>query len=193
MASVYMRGSKFYARWKDHTGKWRHQITACTRRRDAERFAEDLQRLAERQRAGLEPLPSRAPQKTFGELFDWWFEEYGANLRGKSEGFIRQRLLPKMGALSLSDITPAQIEGLLQGYAEVIAEVAQHASRCDTHNLLAPPSVGFGTGPTRLMPWSVGVFLGVYLIRSARKRPPLCSSSWHPVGGRSSPARSGAV
>jgi len=57
--------------WKDAAGRWRKQVSSCTTRRDAQRDADDLERKAERQSKGLEPLIEDAPQVTFAQLFEW--------------------------------------------------------------------------------------------------------------------------
>ena len=90
MASVLRRGSVFYARWKDSSGRQRRAATACGSKKDAQRFADDLERKAERQRRGLEPLEQAPAKMAFGELFDWWMAEYGLKLRGEFEGFLAQ-------------------------------------------------------------------------------------------------------
>jgi hypothetical protein len=77
----------FYAQWKDAAGTRRREATACTTRREAQRLAEELDRKAERQRRGLEPLPEPVPTMTFGELFDWWMKEYGSGCAGSSRAF----------------------------------------------------------------------------------------------------------
>src|SRR5439155_18853568 len=81
MASVFEKHGKYYARWKDAAGRWRKQATSCRTKRDARRDADDLERKAERQRKGLEPLAEDAPQMTFAQLFEWWWREYGTRLR----------------------------------------------------------------------------------------------------------------
>ena len=65
MASVYLKRGKFYARWKDAGGRWRHSITSCRTKREALRDANDMERKGERQRRGLEALPEDLPHQTF--------------------------------------------------------------------------------------------------------------------------------
>jgi len=114
VASVIKRGGTWYARWKDGAGRRRSEKTVCTTRKEAQRLADDLERKAERQRHGLEPLHEEAPPMTFGELFDWWLREYAAHQRSDSEGFYRKRLLPGLARLPLQEVSPARLEGLLQ-------------------------------------------------------------------------------
>src|SRR4051812_34675742 len=55
MASVFQRDGTYYVRWKDAAGRWRKQVSSCTTKRHAQRYADDLERKAERQSKGLEP------------------------------------------------------------------------------------------------------------------------------------------
>ncbi len=48
MASVFEKHDKYYARWKDAAGRWRKEVTACSTKRAAQRYADDLERKAER-------------------------------------------------------------------------------------------------------------------------------------------------
>jgi len=114
MASVLRRNGAFYVCWKDAAGNWRREVTACTSKKDARRFGDDLERKAERQAKGLEPLDQESVQMTFGELFNWWMKDYGSKLRGQFGGFIRKRLVRKLEKLPIQEITSARIEGVLQ-------------------------------------------------------------------------------
>ena len=58
MASVLKRSGVFYARWKDAAGRQRRQATACDSKKDAQRFADDLERKAERQERHQAHAPS---------------------------------------------------------------------------------------------------------------------------------------
>jgi len=107
MASVFEKHGKYYARWKDAAGRWRKEATSCRTKRDAQRNADDLERKAERQRKGLEPLDVDAPQMTFAELFEWWWKEYGSRQRSDHESFLRKRLLPGLGKLAVVEVTTA--------------------------------------------------------------------------------------
>lgn len=59
---------------KDGTGAWRSHATKATTKTEAKRLAQDIERRAERQRFGLDPLPSESTQ-TLGHLFQWWLHE----------------------------------------------------------------------------------------------------------------------
>src|SRR5260370_6398450 len=137
MASVFKKRGKYYARWKDAAGRWRKQATSCRTKRDAQRDADDLERKAERQRKGLEPLAEDAPQMTFTELFEWWWKEYGTRLRGDNEAFARKRLLPALGNFALVEVTAAKIEGALQGFSDDLSPKSLNGLRGNVHTIFA--------------------------------------------------------
>lgn len=129
MASVLKRDGKFYVRWKDAAGNWRREVTHCESRKDAQRFADDLERKAERQAMGLEALPEASLPMTFGQLFTWWMEQYGSKLRGDFEGHIRKRLVVPFARLPLQEVTSPRIEGLLQSFTDELSEKSLNGLR----------------------------------------------------------------
>ncbi len=154
MASVYEKGGRWYARWKDPSGKWRREVTACTRKRDAERIAEDLERKAERARHGLEPLPSTAPAMTFGELYTWWWDRYGSKRRSRSnaenDAFNRAHLAP-LWSLALVEVTPEQVEDVLQSLTGDLAPKSINMLRGQLVTIFekAPRSRWSGANPAK--------------------------------------------
>ena len=121
MAGVVKRGGTWYARWKDAAGRRRSEKTVCITRKEAQRLADDIERKAERQRHGLEPLHEEAPPMTFGELFDWWLREFAAHQRSDSESFLRKRLLPGLAKLPLQEVSSAKLEGVLQSHRKELS------------------------------------------------------------------------
>jgi len=78
------------AKWRDATGHWVGPRSAkgCRTLEQARRWAEDMERQAERQRNGLEALPSQG-RVTFGDLWDRWWDREGRRLRGSSTNDFR--------------------------------------------------------------------------------------------------------
>ena len=92
----------------------RQKRTRCRTKLEARRFREDLERQAERQRAGLEPLPQDRVHVTFGELMDWWWKRHGQRLRSPTiRGFLEKHLRAKLGPLPLHQITAETFDALL--------------------------------------------------------------------------------
>ncbi len=92
-------------KWRDPAGQWRKKrATGCRTLEHAQRDADDLERQAERQRLGLDPVP-QAQGVTFGALFDWWWTRYGSRGRSYSKddfhAFLVQRLEPLQDFLLL--------------------------------------------------------------------------------------------
>jgi integrase len=137
MASVYSKHGRYYARWRDAGGRWQRAVTTCRTKKDAQRFAEDLERKAERQARGLEPVPEDLPRFTFSELFDWWWQEYGSKRRGYDLRFFRKRLLPSLGKLSLAEVTAARLEGTLQNHADELSSESLNHLRAHVHRIFA--------------------------------------------------------
>src|SRR5687767_40434 len=73
MASVFQRAGTWYIAFKDVTGTWRRQVTRATTQKEAQRIADDLERRAERQRLGVEELPSES-NTTLADLCHWWLD-----------------------------------------------------------------------------------------------------------------------
>jgi excisionase family DNA binding protein len=110
----YKRDGVWVIRWQDAAGRWHQKRTKCATKDQAKRLLDDLERQAERLRLGLETQVAAAPKMTFSELVEWWWAEYGIRLRGRSgRGFIDKHLLPELGGLLLTEVTPPRIEGLM--------------------------------------------------------------------------------
>ncbi len=116
MASVYRKRSTWYARFKDAAGRWTAHATTAATKADARRLAEDLQRKAERQRFGLDPLPSDSGM-TLAGLCAWWLANYcPAPSRSRAEACLRRHAVETpLGALPLAIVTAGRIEEHLRG------------------------------------------------------------------------------
>ena len=75
MSSIVMRGERWYANYKDGTGRTcQKALPKAITKTEARRLAEEMEQKGWRQRAGLDPLPF-ASSMTFGELCGWWLRE----------------------------------------------------------------------------------------------------------------------
>ena len=76
MASVYQKRGRgtWYLRVKDAAGRWLDVASTAQTKTEARRLAADLERKAERQRLGLEPLPTDCTLNV-GQLVEWWLRE----------------------------------------------------------------------------------------------------------------------
>src|SRR5919106_2831040 len=88
MASVFHKKGARYVYFKDWTGNFKKQVTRAGTKAQAQRIADDLERRAERQRLGLEELPSES-KTTLAELCEWWLKN---RCNPKREYLERSRL-----------------------------------------------------------------------------------------------------
>src|SRR5439155_18617840 len=115
MASVFQKKGAWYVRFKDWTGRFKKQVTRAVTKAEAQRLADDLERRAERQRLGMEELPSES-KATLTELCEWWLKnrcnprrEYLERSRLK-----RSVLTGPLGTLLIRRVTPEVVEDTLR-------------------------------------------------------------------------------
>ncbi len=115
MASVYQKRGTWYARVKDATGAWRALATKAANKTEARRLAQDLERRAERQRHGLDPLPSDATM-SLGELCSWWLRERcpEASVDGERRRLELHVTRTALGDVPLAQVAPAALDGRLR-------------------------------------------------------------------------------
>ena len=149
MGSVFKRDEVWVVKWQDGSGRWRQQRTTCATKAEAKLFVRDLEMKSERQRAGLEALPTDSGIRTFGELLDWWQREYGQRLRSQTVlQFLGKHLTPTLGALPVVDVTPGRIEALLNSKADALSPRSLNHLRGVVHRVFAKAiKRGFWSGP----------------------------------------------
>jgi hypothetical protein len=116
MASVYEKAGKRYMHYKDARGKWRDKVTTARTKTEAKRIAADLERLCERQRLGLEPMPAEDGGGTFGEQAKWWLETYseGTPSHQRNKYSVEKNLIDsELADLTLAEVSPASVERFL--------------------------------------------------------------------------------
>src|SRR5512133_3313691 len=143
MATATRRGQFWSARWRDATGRWREKRTHCRTKTEALVLARDLEHQADLQRLGLEPLPERRAAMSFEDLFSWWWKEYGRRRRSPDiDKVARKHLLPTLGGLPLSEVTPARLEGSRRQGRRARREVAEPPSRPRPHRVCSRDQAG---------------------------------------------------
>jgi len=155
MVTATRRGQFWSARWRDATGRWREKRTKCRTKTEALVLARDLEHLADRQRLGLEPLLPRRASMSFAQLFAWWWTEYGHRRRSPDiDRVARKHLLPTLGGVALSEVTPARIEGLLVAKTDELAPRSLNHLRGLIHTVFAKAirrEVWSGANPAALV------------------------------------------
>jgi hypothetical protein len=109
------RGERWYASFKDATGKQVQRATGAVTKREAQRIANSWEAQAERKRNALAATEA---SRTVGQLAEWWLATYVSKHAAfyKTSAMVRRHLV--MGSLEpvlLSEVTAARIEEFLQG------------------------------------------------------------------------------
>ncbi len=101
MARPTRHGKKWRIRWVDETGNRRSEVHDTFEKAQAA-LAEHQSNAAARKRGDLRP---RCPDRTFGDLCDWWLRVRAPLKRSRrdDESMIRRHLRPHFGALRLRD------------------------------------------------------------------------------------------
>jgi integrase len=118
----YKRDNTWVIRWRDATGHWHQKRTKCTTKDQARKLLDEIEKGVERLKLGMDPAAGTAPKMTFAELVKWWWDEYGSRLRSATIlGTINKHLVPDLGTLLLTEVTPPRVEGLLVGKEKVLS------------------------------------------------------------------------
>ncbi len=150
MGSEYQRDGKWVVSWKDASGRWREKRTSCKTKVEARRFREDLERQAERQGMGLEPLMNDRARATFGELMDWYWSRHGVKLRSTTIRFTLEKHLASLRPFALSAITTDRVDELLTRKRNEISAETHNKIRSKLHRmfeLAKKPGVDLWWGP----------------------------------------------
>src|SRR5512144_1798990 len=102
---------RWYVRYLDAGSAWRDERSTARTKTEALRLAGDLERKAERQRHGLEPLPGD-PGMSLGELCRWWLKEKcpPASVK-REESRLRNHILQHpIAELPLARVTAIRFE-----------------------------------------------------------------------------------
>jgi integrase len=128
MATAFWRtdkrtGSKvLVAKWRDAAarGGWRSQRRANDRtKRQAEEYAREMEKKAERVLKGLETDPGRI---TFGELLDWWWKRHGQYLRNNSKHLFHSALQKHLASLQPFILTPGTAGAFADALDRLLSE-----------------------------------------------------------------------
>ena len=117
MASAFLRGSKWYLRYRDNRGTWCTKSCGAQTKTEAKRLAAELDRQQERQRLGLDPMPPEDGGGSVGDLLRWWLTTYSKTAPSHQRNVctIEKHLLPsRLARLRLTELRPGHIETFLQ-------------------------------------------------------------------------------
>lgn len=124
-------------KWRDAAGRWvgPRRAKGCRTLEQARRFADDMERQAERHRHGLEALPGEE-RLTFGALLDRWWDRDGRRRRSDSKYAFKASLEKHLGELRpcvLNAATAGPFAERLQGILDDKAEAGELAPQTLNH------------------------------------------------------------
>src|SRR5215510_15104102 len=111
---ILIRDGRYILRWTDGTGRRRFRVSKAETKTEAKRLLRELERQAERQRLGIDPLPSDTTL-TLGEVCQWWLDHRCPKASVETERLRlgRHVLTRAIGRLSLPRVTSERVEALL--------------------------------------------------------------------------------
>ena len=113
MASVFQKRGRgtWYLRVKDAAGRWLDIASTAPTKTEARRLAAELERKAERQRLGLEPLPTDCALN-LGQLVAWWLRERCPPAsHDREESRLRKNVIATpLGAVPVRHLTAVKVE-----------------------------------------------------------------------------------
>jgi integrase len=130
VASAYLKGGRWYLRFKDGQGRWKAQASTARTKTAARRLATELEDQGERERKGLEVGEGPAASWTLAELLRWWLKTYsvGSPSHRTNRGAIEFHLTGSdIGRLSVPAVSSGEIEQLLHEKGRSLApETVNH-------------------------------------------------------------------
>lgn len=111
MAFARKRGRKWYVSFLGASGRWEERASKARTKTEAERLGQDLERQAERQRLGLESIPTDT-RETLGGLCSWWLDNRCPEASRPSQRYTLTAHIidAKIGALPVRAVTAAVLE-----------------------------------------------------------------------------------
>ncbi len=152
MASVFQRGSRWYVRVKDSTGRWINRVTVVTSKTEAKRLAGEVERKAERIRLGLEVAPPEDGGGTLGDLMAWWLDscDRGAPSHRRNQYAVTRHIIGSdLALLPLVQVTAPKIEAFLDAKAteDLSAQTVNHLRGYLSRAFQSARRLGRYTGP----------------------------------------------
>jgi len=130
MAQPYLRGKRWYLKYKDARGRWQDQVCDAHTKGRALELLREIQVAEDRARHGLDMRPPEDGGGTVDDLIGWWAEKFLKRKvsYGPCIGTIRKHLVGSaLGARRLVDVTAGDVEAFLEEKShELAAETLNH-------------------------------------------------------------------
>lgn len=155
MASAYMKGGTWFARFKDADGEWRKRATKARTRGEAMKLAVALEARAERQALGLEPREAPDTALTLGQLCEWWLDHRAPDSsRSRERSRLGKHVIRQpLGKEPVASLRPGAIEDRLRQMVreEGLSAVYANGLRRVLHTVFVKARrAGKWTGPNPL-------------------------------------------
>ena len=76
MAQPYLRGKRWYLKYKDARGRWQDKVCSARTKAQAVEMLREIAVAEDRARHGLETRPPEDGGGTVDELIEWWAEKF---------------------------------------------------------------------------------------------------------------------
>jgi integrase len=121
VASIFKRDGSWVVKWKNGAGRWMQRRTSCATKLEAQELARELERKAEFQRHGLEPIEGPV-SLTFGDLLEWYEQHFAGQLRSQGDRLAAEKhLRPRLGTLALPEVTAARLDEALSAVEDALS------------------------------------------------------------------------
>src|SRR5215831_5112023 len=162
MGSVTQRkDGRWFIQWIDGAGKQRQKTLKLTSlatgseeeqksklkalaERKGYRLLAELESKAERQRLGLDALPSELAGVTFGQLFDHWWQHKGRNLRSPTLRCFLEKHVGPLRPIQAVEITTAAFDALLSSKEQTLSAESLNKLRARTSQMFSYASMAGG-------------------------------------------------
>jgi hypothetical protein len=109
MAQPYLRGKRWYLKYKDANGRWQHKVCDARTKTQGVELLREIQVAEDRARHGLEQRPPQDGGGTVDEMIEWWAANFLAKKAsyGPCIGTIRKHLVgSSLGARAVWSRSP---------------------------------------------------------------------------------------
>jgi len=116
VASIYLRGDRWWCRIKDETGKWVSKPTefAASEKHKAQRYATAAQKLIEKRKEDDAGVIGPHTVRSFSRLWLKERRERGVRSVDEEESRIRHHILPRIGSKRLDEVRARDIRDLVR-------------------------------------------------------------------------------
>ena len=95
MAQPYLRGNRWYLKYKDAAGRWQDKVCDAKSKGRAAELQREIQVAEDRARHGLDQRPPKDGGGTVDEMVEWWVNQFLAKRASYAQciGTIRKHII----------------------------------------------------------------------------------------------------